>query len=327
MAVFPQIERFFWFHDRVKTGRHPNARHLAERFEISRKTAQRDIERMRDRLFAPLEYDAVRKGYYYTADHFDLPFLPASQQEILCLLLARKVLSQSAGGYISREIGRLLDKLYAAVRSAGLTPGNAESAFSATWVGYTPALEVAFRQTAFALLKNQLIRFTYRSPATDQCTIRTVEPHHLQHYMASWVLTAWCRKRRDWRKFYLARMTDLQVLTESYEPRPASQWRPLLESSFGLFQGARTVPVTLRFCPFRARWIRHQHWHPDQCLTEQPDGCLELTVPVSDFREIKMQIMQFGADVEVIAPEELRREIEAEIAKMNHLYRQRPPAE
>ena len=211
MAVFPQIERFFWFHDRVKTGRHPNARHLAERFEISRKTAQRDIERMRDRLFAPLEYDAVRKGYYYTADHFDLPFLPASQQEILCLLLAR--------------------------------------------------------------------------------------------------------------------MTDLQVLTENYEPRPASQWRPLLESSFGLFQGTRTVPVTLRFCPFRARWIRHQHWHPDQCLTEQPDGCLELTVPVSDFREIKMQIMQFGADVEVIAPEELRREIEAEIAKMYHLYRQRPPAE
>ena len=120
--------------------------------------------------------------------------------------------------------------------------------------------------------------------------------------------------------------TDLhQPCTDESNPR--HQWRPLLESSFGLFQGARTVPVTLRFCPFRARWIRHQHWHPDQCLTEQPDGCLELTVPVSDFREIKMQIMQFGADVEVIAPEELRRESEAEIAKMNHLYRQRPPAE
>jgi predicted DNA-binding transcriptional regulator YafY len=124
MAVFPQIERFFWFHDRVNARRFPNAATLAEQFEISNKTAQRDIIRLRDRMLAPLEYDATRKGYYYSDDHFELPYLPASQQEILCLLLARKVLSHSAQGYISREIGSLLDKLYAAVRSAGLTPQN-----------------------------------------------------------------------------------------------------------------------------------------------------------------------------------------------------------
>lgn len=133
MPVFPQIERFFWFHDQVKASRYPNASRLAEQFEISPKTAQRDITRLRDRLLAPLEYQAARKGYYYTADHFELPYLPASQQEILCLLLARKVLSQSAQGYISREIGSLADKLYAAARSAGLTPQNAESAFSASF--------------------------------------------------------------------------------------------------------------------------------------------------------------------------------------------------
>jgi len=324
VAVFPQIERFFWFHDQVKAGRFPNAGRLAEQFEISHKTAQRDVTRLRDRLLAPLEYDATRKGYYYTSDHFELPYLPASQQEVLCLLLARKVLSQSAQGYISREIGSLLDKLYAAVRSAGLTPQNAESAFSATWIGYTPALELVFRQTAFALLKRQLIRFTYRSPATGNSTIRTAEPHHLQHYMASWVLTAWCRNRQDWRKFYLARMTDLEVLTQNFEPKPESQWRPLLDSTFGLFQGGPAVPVTLRFCPFRARWIRQQQWHPDQCLIEQPDGCLDLTVPVSDFREIKLQILQFGADVEVMAPEALRQEVISEIKRMGYLYQQRP---
>ena len=183
MAVFPQIERLFWFHDQVKNGRRPNAARLAQRFEISNKTAQRDIVRLRDRLLAPLEYDPAGKGYYYSDDHFELPYLPASQQEILCLLLARKVLSQSAQGFISREIGGLLDRLYAAVRETGLTPQNAEDAFSATWIGYTPALEIVFRQTAFALLKRQLIRFTYRSPATDKLTRRAAEPHHLQHYI------------------------------------------------------------------------------------------------------------------------------------------------
>ena len=325
MAVFPQIERLFWFHDQVKNGRRPNAARLAQRFEISNKTAQRDIVRLRDRLLAPLEYDPAGKGYYYSDDHFELPYLPASQQEILCLLLARKVLSQSAQGFISREIGGLLDRLYAAVRETGLTPQNAEDAFSATWIGYTPALEIVFRQTAFALLKRQLIRFTYRSPATDKLTRRAAEPHHLQHYMASWVLIAWCRDRSAWRKFYLARMTDLEVLGQSFEARPPSQWRPLIDSTYGLFQGGPAIPVTLRFCAFRARWIRQQRWHPDQCLMEQPDGCLDLTVPVSDFREIKLQILQFGADVEVVSPEALRQEVMDEIEKMNHLYRQGTP--
>jgi predicted DNA-binding transcriptional regulator YafY len=327
MAVFPQIERLFWFHDQVKSGRYPNAGRLAEQFEITRKTAQRDITRLRDRLRAPMAYDAGRKGYYYTDDHFELPYLPASQQEILCLLLARKVLSQSVQGYISREIGGFLDRLCTGGRLPELTPQNAESAFSATWIGYTPALEPVFRQTAFALLKRRLIRFTYKSPATDTPTHRTAEPHHLQHYMASWVLTAWCRQRQAWRKFYLARMTDLQVLDQNFEPRPESRWRPLLDGTFGLFQGGPAVPVTLRFRPFRARWIKRQQWHPGQCIIEQPDGCLDLTVPVTDFREIKMQILQFGADVEVISPQTLRQEVMDEIEKMGRLYLQSPQRE
>jgi predicted DNA-binding transcriptional regulator YafY len=54
-----------------------------------------------------------------------------------------------------------------------------------------------------------------------------------------------------------------------------------------------------------------------------PDGCLELTVPVADFREIKMRILQFGADCEVVAPAALRQEIQAEIDKLTQLYRRK----
>jgi len=37
-------ERFLWFHERVKEKGYPNASMLAERFETSVKTGQRDIE-------------------------------------------------------------------------------------------------------------------------------------------------------------------------------------------------------------------------------------------------------------------------------------------
>lgn len=323
MPLFPQMERVFWFDGELKRRRYPNAARLAEKFEVSGKTAQRDIALLRDRLLAPIEYDPCRRGYYYNADHFELPYLPASQHEVLCLLAARQLLQHAAGGFISRELDSLEEKLFDAAGEVGLDPATVADAFSATWSGYTPAHEEAFRQTAWALVKRRLISFTYRSPQTDEVTRRTAELHHLQHYMASWVVIAWCRYRRAWRKFYLARMTELTVLDRTFEPRPEDQWRPLLQSVFGLFQDGEPILVTLRFCPFRARWIRQQHWHPDQVLTEQPDGCLELTLPVADFREIKMAILQFGADCEVIAPAVLRDEIRAEIDGMAEVYRRR----
>ncbi len=321
MAVFPQLERIVWFNGRLKEGRYPNAFHLAEHFEVSHKTAQRDIDRLRDRFHAPIEYDPSHKGYHYTDDHFDLPCLPASQHEVLCLVLARSLLTHSAGGYISREIDSLLEKLFCAAAGIGLTRETADRLFSAKWSGYTPAREETFRQVAWALIKHRLVAFTYRSPLSENTTARRVEPHHLQHFMASWVLTAWCHNRCDWRKFYLARMSDVSVLDQAFDPKPESDWRHLLEAAFGLFQADRIVSVTLRFNAFRARWIRQQRWHPQQQITENPDGGLDLTLPVADFREIKLKILQFGADAEVLAPDSLRREIKEEIDRMKSVYK------
>jgi predicted DNA-binding transcriptional regulator YafY len=56
-------ERFLWFHNQVKAEKYPNSRILAERFELSQKTAQRDIEFMRDRLKAPLVYVPNKRSY------------------------------------------------------------------------------------------------------------------------------------------------------------------------------------------------------------------------------------------------------------------------
>jgi len=115
-------------------------------------------------------------------------------------------------------------------------------------------------------------------------------------------------------------MENLEVLDAVFQRRPKGDWWPLLEESFGIFQGPRAVKATLRFTPFRARWIKEQHWHPEQEMTPLPDGSLDLSFPVADFREVKMKILQFGADVKVMGPEELAEEIREEIKKMQGIY-------
>ena len=52
-----QYHRFIWFHTQVKNRKFPNAKHLVEKFEISERTAYRDIDFMRNTLDAPLAYN------------------------------------------------------------------------------------------------------------------------------------------------------------------------------------------------------------------------------------------------------------------------------
>lgn len=320
MAVFPQLERFIWFDGRLRRQSFPNASHLAMRFEISRKTAQRDISLLRDRLRAPLAYDSTRKGYYYTDDTFRLPSVTLTQEEFLALLVARRLLSRTAGNFISDAFRGFSGKLPGATAVLGMDEARLDEAFSASWHGYSPAPDGIFREAVRALIENRLVEIEYHSPGSGANTRRVVEPHHLQHYMGSWVLIGYCRLREDWRKFYLSRVHSVEILTGTFEVRPREQWAPQLEGAFGIFQGVASIPITLRFNAFRARWVREQVWHPEQEVRETPDGGIELSFPVADFREVKMMILQFGADVQVMKPEALRKEIEEEVGRMSELY-------
>lgn len=73
-------DRIQWLHKYIVEMRYPNASRLAERFGISHRQAQRDVDSLRNNLGAPLAYNAERRGFYYTAD-FSLPTYTVSANE------------------------------------------------------------------------------------------------------------------------------------------------------------------------------------------------------------------------------------------------------
>lgn len=73
-------DRIQWFHKKISAGCYPNASHLSEKFDISHRQAQRDVEFLRKDLSAPLGYDTAKKGYYYTED-FILPLIVESEND------------------------------------------------------------------------------------------------------------------------------------------------------------------------------------------------------------------------------------------------------
>ena len=62
----PPLVRMMKFHEWLMENRYPNCRQMAEEFEVSAKTVQRDVNFMRDRMGLPIEYDKGRFGFRYT---------------------------------------------------------------------------------------------------------------------------------------------------------------------------------------------------------------------------------------------------------------------
>jgi predicted DNA-binding transcriptional regulator YafY len=83
----------------------------------------------------------------------------------------------------------------------------------------------------------------------------------------------------------------------------------VLGSGYGIFSGRPTQWAQLRFTPARARWVSIEAWHPDQRSRFEVDGSYLLEIPYSDDRELVMDILKHGPEVEVVAPPALRQRV------------------
>ena len=73
--------RIQWLHEELVRNTYPNAARLAERFHISRRQAQRDIDFLKKQLGAPLEYDGRVMGYHYVKP-FALPVSVKNENDV-----------------------------------------------------------------------------------------------------------------------------------------------------------------------------------------------------------------------------------------------------
>jgi proteasome accessory factor C len=92
-------------------------------------------------------------------------------------------------------------------------------------------------------------------------------------------------------------------------------------SSYGNFAGKANKMAALRFSKERARWVADERWHPEQAGQYLVDGRYELRIPYRDERELVMDIMRHGADVEFVSPATLREKIIAQITAALQVYR------
>jgi len=323
MAKKLSYERYAWFHCRVKSGDFPNSTRLADHFEISRKQAQRDVEFMRDRLGAPLLYNADRRGYQYEDGTYELPPVWLKEEELHALCLALRLSAAIPDQDLKKSLHRLMEK-FISLRSADTPPGirDMEEKVSVKNVAYSRVPAPVFHAVVGALFGDRTLKITYHTPHKNETTERIVRPLHLLCYMGNWHLIAFCSLRGQIRDFALSRIQTVQPGADALALAPGlPPIKEYIRRNFGVITGKSSTDVVLRFTPGVSPWIAEQEWHEAQEVSVGRDGRLRLRFPVSGFVEVAREILKYGAAVEVLEPKELRDTIREEIRRMGTLYR------
>ncbi len=315
-------ERYLWLHHQIKSNKYPNTKTLAEQFGVTRKTAQRNIEFMSVRLKAPVIYVPGKRGYTYEDNTWEIPGLWLQEDELISLVLSYRLAAAVPDSGVKQSLHTILNQVISSHSSSDFSIDELIDRISVKNIAYARTNESIFHRLLEALLRSRPIRIEYYSPHNDQSTIRDILPLHLLNYMGTWHIIAYCNVKKELRDFVLSRIKSIAACEFKISAHTSAvKVKDYIRETFGIFRGEKTINVCLCFAAGIAPWIAEQSWHPAQKTHTEKDGRLCLTIPVTDFREIKREILKYGAQVEVLYPGKLREEVKKEIGKMNKIYR------
>ena len=302
-----------------------------EELEISRATFRRDLEYLRDRLHAPIEWDRGARGYRLTtpapaAPRYALPGLWLNEAEIRALLALRELLEKVHPGLLGPHVEPLID------RARELLGGGGEASSEVVRrvrILHAPRREVRsaeFGAICEALLARRRVRVVHYSRPRDETLERTLSPQRLVHYRENWYLDAWCHLRNALRSFALDCVRHAATVDEPAREIADFTLDRDLGAGYGIFAGGGRPRIAhLRFSEVQARWVADEIWHSRQEGAFDSGGRYELKVPYTDSRELVMNILKHGAEVEVLGPPALRAEVADAFRAACRLYDPRTP--
>ena len=280
------------------------APYLADRFEVSRRTINRDIEDL-CKAGIPIVTKQGVNGGISIMENYKLDktlFTHGEMQDILAGL--RSLDSVNRTNYYEK----LMEKL--SVGSSDFMVGNQSVLIDlSSWYKGSLAPKIELIRTAIG--KCNELEFVYYSSKGE--SVRCIEPYYLIFRWTSWYVWGWCKKREDFRLFKLNRMDNLQISEQMFLKRRAPM--PDL-SNERVFPGG--IKVKALFDP-ECKWRLVEEFGSGS-FVEQEDGKLLFQADYTDKDYLVTWLMTFRDKVELLEPEDIRAEIRNSIENMKKIY-------
>ncbi len=181
-----------------------------------------------------------------------------------------------------------------------------------------------YEQLVNAHLNKEQVWIEYDS-LTEWEKIETVlRPYQLMFARRCWYVIGRSSLHKEVRTFNLNRVLSVRMLGEHFKtPRGFSLERYLGNAWRMIPEPGPDYNVHLHFQHLVAKNVEEIHWHATQKTKRREDGSLDFWVTVSGVTEISWWILQYGDQVEVLAPTKLRKLVAQRITEMAKIYQPR----
>ena len=234
---------------------------LAERFEVSRRTINRDIEDL-CKAGIPIRTVQGAGGGISIMDGYRMDRTILTSKDMQMILAGLRSLDSVSG---SRYYGQLMEKIQ--IGSSAFISGRDSMLIDlSSWYKLSLAPKIEAIQSAIE--NRHLLEFEYYAPSGE--SDRTIEPYYLVFRWSSWYVWGWCSRREDYRLFKLNRMDRVREARKDFACRDVPM--PDL-SNEKIFPGG--IRVKALFAPdMKWRLVEEFGAH---CFTEADDGRLLFT--------------------------------------------------
>lgn len=300
------LERLSKIHTKIKSGCYPNSHQLAYDNEVSVPTISRDIEFLRERFGAPIEYDAAHRGYYYTKN-FDMPLNMVSAKDILTLSLTKQLLSQYEGSPIYNELSSIISMLS---DFQGIGKSDFLKRVAAPPLPKGVMNENAWNVVLECLQENMVLKFDYNGRWKTETTHRLLRPYQVllqdgMYYVFGFDENADGGKGGE-RLFNLSRMKNLENTKQSFElPEDFEFSSRCGGGRFGAFKEAEKVQYEIDFYDDARQFVKDCIWADDQEFIDYEEEKMT-TIKFSSSQSAKVLewVLSQGVRARPIAPEE-----------------------
>lgn len=323
--IMDRTERFYKIQKMLSDRKLVTTEQFLKELEISRATFRRDLEYLRDRLGAPIEWDAELGGYQLQNIPGEslsaLPGLWLNEFEIHSLLSVIELLRNiDPEGLIGSQVNPIRERLEKLLEKGDYSAREVARRIRITTIARRNTPTQFFELVAHALLARKRLQITHLGRQDNRLSEREISPQRLVYYRDNWYLDAFCHNKDDLRTFAMDALEAVTLLDRPAVSIEEADLRSELESGYGIFAGAKQEIARLKFSPFRARWVSKEVWHPEQKGEIKEDGSYILSIPYSDERELVLDILRQGAQVEVISPKSLRASVKRAIEAAVEIY-------
>lgn len=295
-------------------------RELADLYEVSTRTIQRDLNDLKEAGFWIDE--EMRDGKKYFTVKNNLPPLNFPIEEIIALTFIEEIGSPLEGTPYKEAFQRTLNRIKTTL------PEKMQAFLEEAGAAYYPhhrgqkehtSLQI-FETAHLAIKEHKICNVTYRAINTEQTKTYPITPLRLLHYHNGYYLICRNPNYDDLLTLAAERIQDLEITSQTFDPPDDLDIENRIQQAFGITL-EDPMDVKVRFSAWQARFIKQRIWHPSQEIEELDNGEIILSFQASGFYDIKSWILSHGADAEVLEPADLREEIIKELKKNLNFYK------